>query len=200
MLVWSCSRSSRGSLTLVHGAAARRAAPVLRLLHPLLDPPLRVPRRSSRTLSRLHGRAGELPGRRTAARPAERQPRWQVLFRLLLAIPALSSSRRRRRRRDRFAAALVERRQRRLVSGGLVLNVGVLGWFASLVTGRMPRGPARCRRLRGRLPRPGAGLPPAPDRPVSERRPAPRCSTAGAAAASIRSTSSATPTTSAARA
>ncbi len=64
------------------------------------------------------GRAGsypvdlQIPGR-------ERQSRWITGFRLLLSIPALLVS-----------GAL----------GGLVFIAAVLGWFASLVTGRMPGG------------------------------------------------------------
>jgi hypothetical protein len=51
--------------------------------------------------------------------PPERQSRWTVLFRFLLAIPALL-----------IGAAY----------GGVLLVVAVLGWFASLFTGRMPGG------------------------------------------------------------
>jgi hypothetical protein len=49
----------------------------------------------------------------------ERQNRWTVLFRLILALPAL---------------LLVS------VFGWLVFVVAVLGWFAALITGRMPLG------------------------------------------------------------
>lgn len=64
------------------------------------------------------GRAGsygidvELPDR-------DRQSRWKTLFRLLLALPAL------------FVASAL---------GGVLFVVAVLGWFAALVTGRMPEG------------------------------------------------------------
>jgi hypothetical protein len=51
--------------------------------------------------------------------PRQRQNRWTVLFRLILALPALI-----------------------LTSGfsGLLGVVAVLGWFAALATGRMPVG------------------------------------------------------------
>jgi hypothetical protein len=52
----------------------------------------------------------------------EKQNRLTVLFRLVLVIPAVL-----------IASAY----------NGLLLTVGVLGWFASLVTGRMPVGLAR---------------------------------------------------------
>lgn len=51
--------------------------------------------------------------------PPERQSRWTVLFRLPLALPALL-----------LASAY----------GGVLFAVAVLGWLASLVTGRMPGG------------------------------------------------------------
>lgn len=51
--------------------------------------------------------------------PPARQGRWGVAFRLLLAVPALL-----------VAGAY----------GGVLLVVGVLGWFAALFTGRMPAG------------------------------------------------------------
>lgn len=55
-----------------------------------------------------------------------RQPRWGVAFRLLLALPALL-----------LASAY----------GSVLATVAFLGWFASLVTGRMPRGLGRAGRL-----------------------------------------------------
>jgi hypothetical protein len=51
--------------------------------------------------------------------PAERQSRWITLFRTFLALPAFL-----------LAGALA----------GAMLAVGILGWFAALVTGRMPTG------------------------------------------------------------
>ena len=51
--------------------------------------------------------------------PAERQSRWITLFRTFLALPAFL-----------LAGALA----------GAIVAVGILGWFAALVTGRMPTG------------------------------------------------------------
>jgi len=51
--------------------------------------------------------------------PAERQSRWITFFRTFLALPAFL-----------LAGALA----------GAMLAVGILGWFAALVTGRMPTG------------------------------------------------------------
>ena len=64
------------------------------------------------------GAAGSYPVD-VAVAPRERQNRWTVGFRLLLAIPAA------------------------IIQSGLnfaVYSVAILGWFASLFTGRMPRG------------------------------------------------------------
>jgi hypothetical protein len=63
------------------------------------------------------GAAGSYPVEAAIA-PPQRQNRWTVGFRLLLALPAW------------LVAA---------VYGGLVWSVAVLGWFASLATGSMPR-------------------------------------------------------------
>ena len=54
-----------------------------------------------------------------AIAPAERQSRWITFFRTFLALPAFL-----------IAGAL----------GGALVVVGILGWFAALVTGRMPTG------------------------------------------------------------
>ena len=51
--------------------------------------------------------------------PGPRQSRWKILFRLLLALPALVLGG---------------------VLGGVVLVVAFLGWFYAIVTGRMPEG------------------------------------------------------------
>ncbi len=51
--------------------------------------------------------------------PPERQPRWKTLLRFFLAVPALL-----------VASAL----------GGVLLVVWLLGWWASLIRGRMPEG------------------------------------------------------------
>lgn len=64
------------------------------------------------------GREGSYPIGLTIA-PPERQRRLTVLFRLLLALPAVAIS-------SAYSSAL--------------LAVAVLGWFAALVTGRMPEG------------------------------------------------------------
>jgi hypothetical protein len=64
------------------------------------------------------GTAGSYPVEVSIA-PAERQNRWSVGFRLLLAVPAW------------------------LLSGAyasLLFVTAILGWFAALVTGKMPRG------------------------------------------------------------
>jgi hypothetical protein len=64
------------------------------------------------------GREGSY-GVDVAIDPPERQNRWKMLFRLVLAIPALLIN-----------SAL----------GGVALVVGFLGWWYALVTGRMPEG------------------------------------------------------------
>jgi hypothetical protein len=64
------------------------------------------------------GRAGSYPVEAVIAAPA-RQSRWKVGLRLILAIPALI-----------LMGAY----------GGLMLVVAILGWFAGLVTARMPLG------------------------------------------------------------
>lgn len=64
------------------------------------------------------GREGSYPLDLTVASPV-RQPRLSVAARLALALPALLVS---------------------AAYGGALLVVGVLGWFAALVTGRMPEG------------------------------------------------------------
>lgn len=64
------------------------------------------------------GREGSYPVEALIA-PAERQRRLVTLFRLVLVLPALL-----------LAAAL----------GGVLYVIGFLGWWASLVTGRMPAG------------------------------------------------------------
>jgi hypothetical protein len=51
--------------------------------------------------------------------PRQRQNRWTVLFRAILALPALILS---------------------SAFGGLMATVAILGWFAALATGRMPVG------------------------------------------------------------
>jgi hypothetical protein len=70
--------------------------------------------------------------------PPERQRRWAVAFRLVLAIPAVA-----------LAAALIGARgagyttrtgNYELAFAGLGTTVAVLGWFACLVQARMPRG------------------------------------------------------------
>jgi hypothetical protein len=58
--------------------------------------------------------------------PSERQNRWSVFFRLVLAIPALV-----------VIAVLVSGYNQ---SGALLGTVALLGWFSSLVRARMPRG------------------------------------------------------------
>ena len=67
---------------------------------------------------RFRGRLGEYPVD-LEVDPPQRQNRWAVAFRLLLAIPAFV-----------FAAVL----------GTVAVAVAILGWFASLVLGRMPQG------------------------------------------------------------
>jgi hypothetical protein len=68
------------------------------------------------------GRAGSYPVD-VEVKLAERQNRWITGFRLLLAVPAFMVS-----------GAL----------GGLAVAAGLLGWFSSLVRGRMPEGLRNC--------------------------------------------------------
>jgi hypothetical protein len=86
------------------------------------------------------GEEGEYPIDVQLPGPSQ-QPRWKTFFRLFLAIPALL-----------FATALGGSINLRLPSSGkggygsslsggaLGFAVGVLGWFASMVQGRMPKG------------------------------------------------------------
>jgi Domain of unknown function (DUF4389) len=67
---------------------------------------------------RFLGRPNEYPLDLEVDEP-ERQNRWTVAFRVVLAIPALI-----------FASVL----------GTILFVVAVIGWFASLILGRMPRG------------------------------------------------------------
>lgn len=67
---------------------------------------------------RFSGRLGEYPVDLELDRP-ERQNRWTVALRLVLAIPALI-----------FASVL----------GTIGVVIAILGWFASLALGRMPAG------------------------------------------------------------
>ena len=121
-------------------------------------------------------------------------------MRLLLALPALIVSARSaagggvRATREQLGQRRGASR-RRLARRRLAF----LGWFASLVTGRMPRASATPAPTR-RLPGPGTRLPPARHRPVPERRPDRDARRARAAAACTRCTSSATPRTCAGRA
>ena len=64
------------------------------------------------------GRPGSYPVEAVVAEPRPQNP-WKVAFRLILAIPAI----------------LLES-----AYGGLLFAVAILGWFASLATGRMPLG------------------------------------------------------------
>lgn len=76
--------------------------------------------------------------------PPEAQPRWSTLFRIILAIPALllastfgssgSAFYGSRRRSGGSSSAY------RYSSGGLGFTTAVLGWFAILARGRMPKG------------------------------------------------------------
>jgi hypothetical protein len=65
------------------------------------------------------GGAGAYPPLDTIIGPPERQGRWTVAFRLALALPVL----------------LIQS-----AYGSLLTLVGIFGWFASLITGRMPKG------------------------------------------------------------
>jgi Domain of unknown function (DUF4389) len=70
--------------------------------------------------------------------PRARQNRWSVGFRLILAIPAtllggaLANS--------SLQVTNLRGGGQTAYSGGLLIVCGLLGWFASLVSGRMPRG------------------------------------------------------------
>jgi hypothetical protein len=65
------------------------------------------------------GGAGAYPPLDILIAPPERQGRWTVAFRLLLMLPAL----------------LIQS-----AYSSLLTLVGIFGWFASLITGRMPKG------------------------------------------------------------
>jgi len=85
---------------------------------------------------RFEGRAGdyvvdiELPTAPTA------QSRWVTFFRIFLALPALILT----GVLGTGSSSNSTRGQTRYRAPGLLLTVGVLGWFASLFTGRMPKG------------------------------------------------------------
>jgi hypothetical protein len=90
------------------------------------------------------GEAGEYPIDVRLPSYSVQQPRWKILFRIFLAIPALivgaalagSTS-------GNVSGSTSGRRSRTtgLNGGGaLLLACGVLGWFASLVRGHMPKG------------------------------------------------------------
>ena len=97
-----------------------RAAPIPRRLRPLRRTRDRLRRRWSRTRSRASpaARATRSTSRSTRR---ERQNRWITLFRVFLVDPGAVL----------IASAL---------SVALFVIVGLLGWFAALVTGRMPDG------------------------------------------------------------
>src|SRR5205085_11769460 len=65
------------------------------------------------------------------------QRRWTILVRIVLAVPALAVSAA-LGGMPRFAGR--GRGSSGGGGGGLVFACGVLGWFASLATGRMPKG------------------------------------------------------------
>ena len=97
----------------------RVAAPLPRRLRPLHGARGRVRHPGREPVPRLRRRARAIPVD-IAIGPPARQNRWVTLFRGFLVIPALVVS--------------------SAVSGVLVLGRPCLGWFASLVTGRMPTG------------------------------------------------------------
>jgi hypothetical protein len=71
--------------------------------------------------------------------PAERQRRWTIAFRLLLALPALLLSAALGSWSGTFTGGS-RNRESGAGTGGLATLASVLGWFASLCLGRMPRG------------------------------------------------------------
>jgi hypothetical protein len=86
------------------------------------------------------GEAGEYPIDIRLPEEPVAQRRWTILIRLVLAIPALIVS---SALAGNFSfSAGNSRRQSRGVNGGgaLLFVCGVLGWFASLGRGRMPKG------------------------------------------------------------
>jgi hypothetical protein len=68
----------------------------------------------------------------------ERQRRWVTAFRLFLAVPALILAF--AFEGSGFAAGFSKDESSAAWSGGTLLTVAVLGWFASLALGRMPQG------------------------------------------------------------
>ena len=68
----------------------------------------------------------------------ERQRRWVTAFRLFLGIPALLLAF--AFEGSGFTASFSNDEKTAAWSGGTLLTVAVLGWFASLVLGRMPQG------------------------------------------------------------
>lgn len=85
------------------------------------------------------GRAGEYPIDVTLPQPAA-QPRWTTLVRIVLALPALLVSTALGGGGTVTYSRGSGRTQYATNSGALALAVAVLGWFASLARGRMPRG------------------------------------------------------------
>ncbi len=89
------------------------------------------------------GEAGSYPVDIELPEP-ERQSRWRTLFRLILAIPALLLAGVLGLSSGAGASAEASSGSSGQSSGGFVTGVlaviAVLGWFASLATGRMPRG------------------------------------------------------------
>jgi hypothetical protein len=86
------------------------------------------------------GEEGEYPVDIRLPEEPVAQRRWTILIRIVLAIPALIISAS-LAGNGSFSAGNTRRRSRGVNGGGALLFVcGVLGWFASLARGRMPKG------------------------------------------------------------
>ena len=87
------------------------------------------------------GEAGEYPIDVRLPEEPVAQPRWKIFLRLLLALPALIVSGTLAGAGGGVGSSHGRKRSRGGGGGGGLLFVcGVLGWFASLVQGRMPKG------------------------------------------------------------
>ena len=88
------------------------------------------------------GRRGRYPIDVELPADPERQSRWRILFRLVLAIPSilLATAFYGFTGTQTSAGSSSGREGGGVAFGGPLFAVAILGWFASLATGRMPRG------------------------------------------------------------
>ena len=112
--------------TLFAGQSPDGAAPLPQRLYALPDARHRLSDAVANPFPGFAGQSGSYPVELQVA-PRERQNRWTVFFRLLLALPAA------------FLAGAY---------GGLLGTAAMLGWFAAMVRGQMPLGCAMRWRLR----------------------------------------------------